>query len=132
MLPAPAQGALAIECVAERAPELAAALDGVHDAVTAACVRAERALLTALEAGCSAPLGAIAETVEGKRSVELSLRAVAVDLGGTASIRTSATGPIDHPEALGERVAAALLDQGAADLVGLALGRQPAAGGTRR
>ena len=137
MLPAPAQGALAVEGTAERAEELASALAGLDDPASRAAVLAERTVLTVLEAGCSAPIGALAEVVEGEDELELSLRAVAVDLDGTASIRWSASGPVHEPEALGRRVAAELLEGGAADLVGLPsvvrpAPLQPAAGGTRR
>ena len=131
MLPAPAQGALAVEGSADRAAELADALTGFDDPAARAAVRAERTVLRALEAGCSAPIGALAEVVEGEDGLELSLRAIAVDLDGTASLRWSASGPIEDPEGLGRRVAAELLDGGAADLVGLSPTLQPTAGGTR-
>ena len=131
MLPAPAQGALAVEGLAARADELVAALAELEDAAARAAVDAERTVLTVLEAGCSAPIGALAEVVEGEDRLELSLRAIAVDLDGTASVRWSASGPVGDPEGLGRRVAAELLDGGAADLVGLPGTLQPAAGGTR-
>ena len=68
MLPAPGQGALAVECRADVGdPSCAAALGALDDAPTRAAVTAERALLAALEAGCSAPVGALAEVVEGER-----------------------------------------------------------------
>ncbi|MBK3590089.1 hydroxymethylbilane synthase, partial [Streptomyces sp. MBT57] len=56
ILPAPGQGALAIECAATSA-DLAAALAELDDPYTRVAVTAERALLAALEAGCSAPVG---------------------------------------------------------------------------
>ena len=59
VLPAPAQGALAVECRGDDA-ELAAALAALDDADTRTAVAAERALLGALEAGCTAPVGALA------------------------------------------------------------------------
>src|SRR5580693_1171529 len=59
MLPAPGQGALAVEC-REDDIELAALLDVVTDEASVAAVTAERSLLEALEAGCSAPIGAYA------------------------------------------------------------------------
>ena len=59
MLPAPGQGALAVEC-REGDPELAALLQAVTDEASVAAVTAERSLLEALEAGCSAPIGAYA------------------------------------------------------------------------
>ncbi len=131
MLPAPAQGALAVEGRADRFAELVAALAGIEDPAARAAVAAERTVLAVLEAGCSAPIGALAEVVEGEDGLELSLRAVAVDLDGTTSIRWSATGPVVDPESLGRRVAAELLEGGAADLVGLPATLQPTAGGTR-
>ena len=75
MLPAPGQGALAVEVRAGDAvtASVVAALD---HADTRTCVTAERALLAELEAGCSAPVGALAEVVEGVDGPELSLRAV--------------------------------------------------------
>ncbi|MDT5223584.1 MAG: hydroxymethylbilane synthase, partial [Mycobacterium sp.] len=63
MLPAPAQGALAVECRAGDT-RLAAVLAELDDADTRVAVTAERSLLAELEAGCSAPVGAIAEVVE--------------------------------------------------------------------
>ena len=74
MLPAPGQGALAVECREDRA-DVRAAVAALDDADTRACVTAERALLAALEAGCTAPVGALAEVVEGDDGPELSLRA---------------------------------------------------------
>jgi hydroxymethylbilane synthase len=118
MLPAPAQGALAIEC---RAPataadeELAAALRSVlDDEYTRTAVTAERALLAALEAGCSAPVGALADVVSdlddhGRAIDRISLRAVLGTDDG-ALLRASATSDIDHAEKLGLALAAELLD----------------------
>ena len=59
MLPAPGQGALAVEC-RDGEPELADLLATVSDRASLAAVTAERSLLEALEAGCSAPVGAYA------------------------------------------------------------------------
>jgi hydroxymethylbilane synthase len=64
MLPAPGQGALAVEC-REDDIELAALLDVVTDEASVAAVTAERSLLEALEAGCSAPIGAYAVAPAG-------------------------------------------------------------------
>jgi hydroxymethylbilane synthase len=110
VLPAPGQGALAIEC--RTGDEfLYAALD---DPATRACVLAERALLRALEAGCTAPVGALADLAED----ELYLRAAVCAPDGSDVLRQSLTGPMDEPEALGERLAAILLEDGAAELMG--------------
>ena len=77
MLPAPGQGALALECRAdgELRELVRRALD---DPATRACVDAERTLLAELEAGCSAPVGALAEVAEGDLGDELWIRAVAL------------------------------------------------------
>lgn len=113
VLPAPGQGALAVECrTADFAlVELLKALD---DPETRACVAAERALLAALEAGCTAPVGALAD-VAGD---ELYLRGAVCALDGSDVLRQSLTGPVEEPVRLGERLAAILLEDGAAELIG--------------
>jgi hydroxymethylbilane synthase len=117
MLPAPGQGALAVECrSADRglADDLTGALD---HAPSRAAVQAERALLGALAAGCTAPVGALADVVEGDDGEEIYLRGVAAALDGSGSIRLSATAPVHDPEGLGRRLAENLLADGAADLM---------------
>jgi hydroxymethylbilane synthase len=117
MLPAPGQGALAVECRAGGdVADLVAVLD---DPTTRSAVTAERSLLAALEAGCTAPIGAYAEVAEGEDDLELYLRAVAVSPDGAVSIRKSATGPLTSAEVLGRDLAAQLLDDGAGRLVGV-------------
>jgi hydroxymethylbilane synthase len=116
MLPAPGQGALAIECRSGDT-ELVAALARLDDPATRAAVTAERAVLSTLEAGCSAPLGALAEVVEGEDGEELWLRAVALSEDGALSVRMSATGPVTEAVRLGTRLAGDMLDEGAADLM---------------
>lgn len=117
VLPAPGQGALAVECRSDRADVLDA-VASLDDADTRAAVTAERALLRALEAGCTAPVGALAEVVEGDDGLELSLRAFAGSDDGTIELRRSLVGPYTEPEALGARLAQILLDDGAADIEG--------------
>ena len=111
MLPAPGQGALAVEC---RADDLVtrAAVEVLDDPDTRACVTAERAVLAALEAGCSAPIGALAEVVEGEDGLELSLRAFVGAVDGSFDLRRSLVGRADDAEALGRRLAAVLLEDG--------------------
>jgi hydroxymethylbilane synthase len=117
MLPAPGQGALAVE-VAAHATELGAEISRVlDDADTRAAVTAERALLAELEAGCTAPVGALADVAMGDDGIELWLRAVVLAVDGSASVRSSASGPPGDAEALGRRLAQDLLAEGAADLV---------------
>ncbi|MGB6765682.1 MAG: hydroxymethylbilane synthase, partial [Mycobacterium sp.] len=121
MLPAPAQGALAVECRAGDA-RLAALLAELDDADTRAAVTAERALLAELEAGCSAPVGAIAEVVDsidedGNVFVELSLRSCVAALDGSDVIRASGIGSPDRARELGLSVAAELFELGARELM---------------
>lgn len=121
MLPAPAQGALAVECRAGDS-ELVAVLAELDDADTRAAVTAERALLAELEAGCSAPVGAIAEVVEsidedGRVFEELSLRACVAALDGSDVIRASGIGTPERARELGLSVAAELFELGARDVL---------------
>jgi hydroxymethylbilane synthase len=116
VLPAPAQGALAVECRSDdgRTRQLLAALD---DAGTRACVVAERTTLAALEAGCSAPVAAYAELAEGEDGPDLFLRASVTALDGSDGVRGSTTGLPAEAERLGRELAAELLDRGAAELM---------------
>lgn len=117
MLPAPAQGALAVECRVDDHDlvELLAALD---HAPTRAAVTAERAFLATLEAGCSAPVAAYAELAEGEDGDEIYLRGAVVSPDGSRELRLSRTGtPADAAE-IGKALAAELLDLGADTLFG--------------
>jgi hydroxymethylbilane synthase len=116
MLPAPGQGALAIEVRADDA-SLIAQLAALDDPDSNAAVRAERSVLAVLEAGCSSPIGALAEVVEGDDGPELSLRAVVAAPDGSDALRRSLVGPVEDPEALGARLAAVLVEDGALELV---------------
>jgi hydroxymethylbilane synthase len=121
MLPAPAQGALAVECRAGDSG-LAELLADLDDADTRAAVIAERTLLAELEAGCSAPVGAIAEVVEsidedGRVFEELSLRGCVATLDGSDVIRASGIGTPERARELGLSVAAELFELGARDLL---------------
>ncbi len=117
MLPAPGQGALAVECRADDEALVAVLADALEDTATRAAVVAERTLLAELEAGCSAPVGALAEVVEGEEGEELWLRAVALSLDGALAVRRSGTGPVGDAAGLGRRVAAEMIDDGAARLL---------------
>ncbi len=117
VLPAPGQGALAVECRGAD-HQLVELLRVLEDADSRAAVTAERALLAALEAGCTAPVGALAEVVERvDGGLEISLRAVVASPDGTVVLRQSLVGPADDPTGLGRRLAALLLEDGAAALV---------------
>jgi hydroxymethylbilane synthase len=115
VLPAPAQGALAVEC---RTGALVAELAVLDHTDSRTTVAAERALLAFLEAGCTAPVGALAEVAEGEDGDEVFLRGLVAALDGTDAVRLSATGPTSDAPGVGRRLAAELLDLGAADLMG--------------
>ncbi|QKW08353.1 hydroxymethylbilane synthase [Streptomyces sp. NA04227] len=126
VLPAPGQGALAIECATSNVA-LAAELAGLDDPGTRVAVAAERSLLAALEAGCSAPVGALAETLTGSGGQgevvnEMRLRGVVGSTDGVTLVRLSTTGPVpensDRALALGRELAAEMLAKGAAGLMG--------------
>jgi hydroxymethylbilane synthase len=125
MLPAPAQGALAIECRADD-DETIAILSALDDPDTRAAVDAERALLEGLEAGCSAPVGALADVVlgedaDGNEVPELFLRASVTALDGSDAVRLSATGAVTEASAVGRALAAELIDAGAPMMMGKSL-----------
>ncbi|MFH8566785.1 hydroxymethylbilane synthase [Streptomyces sp. NPDC017988] len=122
VLPAPGQGALAIECAAHNA-SLAAALAELDDPFTRAAVTAERSLLAALEAGCSAPVGALADLLaDGQIVKEMRLRGVVGTTDGSTLVQLSTTGPVPETEtqamALGRELAVEMLAKGAAGLMG--------------
>ncbi|GLY53865.1 hydroxymethylbilane synthase [Lentzea sp. NBRC 102530] len=122
MLPAPAQGALAVECRIDDVDAEHLIQSTLDDSASRAAVTAERAMLAALEAGCSAPVGALADVVEdlddeGKVVYRLSLRGVAATPENDL-LRASATGDLTEAEGLGRALAAELLDLGAAVLSG--------------
>ena len=132
MLPAPAQGALAVECRVDDVDIEHLLQSIVDDSATRAAVAAERAMLAALEAGCSAPVGALADVVEDldandKVVYRLSLRGVAAanwtegsqaEGSAVGLIRASATGDLTEGEQLGRALAAELLELGAGVLSG--------------
>jgi hydroxymethylbilane synthase len=109
VLPAPAQGALAVECRTSD-PATRDLLSTVDDADSRAAVIAERALLAALEAGCTAPVAALAEIAEGP---EIYLRGSVTTPDGSRALRLSATGPVTDAEGIGRRLAAELIAEGA-------------------
>lgn len=120
MVPAASQGALAVETradLAETDPVLAAALAALDDPATHSAARAERALMRRLEAGCAAPVGAIATPVGDGEALRLD--AVVAALDGLTLLRRDATATVAEPEDLGIAVAEALLADGAAELVDL-------------
>ena len=117
MLPAPGQGALAVECRVDDAELAARVREAIDDPRSRAAVAAERAVLAGLEAGCSAPVGAMAEIAEGDDGDELWLRAVALAPDGAVAVRRSATGLPENAEKVGRGLAEEMLDDGASRLI---------------
>jgi len=110
MLPAPGQGALAVECAAGSAA-LLALLAAADDPPSRAAVTAERSVLAALQGGCSAPVGAYAAYTPATGTVHL--RAAVFDREGGAAVRASGSGAATGAHALGRQVAEDLLRRGA-------------------
>jgi hydroxymethylbilane synthase len=117
MLPAPAQGALAVECRSGD-HSLVEQLGCVNDEYTRAAVNAERSLLATLEAGCSAPVAAhaLVDTSDGVPGIRLWAGVFAVD--GSRAVRRTETGALSDAVGLGRRMAARLLADGADRLLG--------------
>ena len=107
-LPAVGQGALGIECRADRT-DVVAMLEPLHHADTAACVLAERAMSRALNGSCQVPLGGFAEVNAG----QLRMRGFVASPDGRLMMRAESVGSIADPEALGKHIADELLAQGA-------------------
>jgi hydroxymethylbilane synthase len=126
MLPAPGQGALAVECRSEDTDLTDSIRTHLEDPFTRAAVEAERAVLATLEAGCSAPVGSLAEVAEGDDGYEIWVRAVALAPDGAVEIRRSASGPLAVAAAVGRRLATGMLDEGAAGLIDPPARRQQA------
>ena len=116
MLPAPGQGALAVEC-RDDSSGLAGLLEAVSDRASMAAVTAERSLLEALAAGCSAPIGGYADGIE-----QLRMRAAVMSTDGTRVLRAHGGARIGDARQLGRDLAAELLRAGAWDLISVPQG----------
>jgi hydroxymethylbilane synthase len=117
MLPAPGQGALAVECRAvEGDVALLDALRDLDDDATRVAVTAERSLLAALEAGCSAPVGAHATVSTDTGEAVVHQTGAVVSDDGRIQVRKSVTGPAGDAEQVGRALAADLLAAGAPGL----------------
>jgi hydroxymethylbilane synthase len=119
-LPAPGQGALALECRRDDVltQEL---LKSIDEPVTHGAVRAERAALAALQGGCAVPIAAWARQVESNEihrlDEALALDAAVFNVDGRARLKVSLKGARTRPEDLGCRVAEMLRSQGAVPLM---------------
>lgn len=110
MLPAPGQGALAVQCRADDA-ETIRLLTAIHNPLTAAAVAAERAFLSGLAGGCSLPVAAFAQ----KNNGQIILTGAVISADGRQAIRLSAVD--QEPQKLGQRLADLVLERGAAELL---------------
>jgi hydroxymethylbilane synthase len=125
LLPAPAQGALAVECRVDDT-SLVELLSSLDDEQTRAAVDAERSLLATLEAGCSAPVAALADVSETEDGEwEIYLRGAVFSLDGTFALRLSGTGTLTDASEVGRRLAAELLAEGAEHVLGAKDDPQP-------
>ena len=120
LMPAPAQGVLAVECRADD-PVTAVQLRTLDHAPTRAAAITERGFLAALDAGCSAPVGALAElaTEAGAEGAEPAVRVSGVIAApdGSSVIRAQTTGAAGDGDALGRQLAHVLLEHGGAALL---------------
>ncbi|MDN4472452.1 hydroxymethylbilane synthase [Demequina zhanjiangensis] len=114
MVPAPGQGALAVEIRQDADPQLRELVHALDDPATRAGVTAERTALAVLEAGCSAPVGAYATVADG----ELRLHLRVTDASGSLQLNEMARGPLREAASIGRAAAYALLGRGAARLMG--------------
>jgi len=111
-LPAPAQGAVTVECNGEDA-QVMALFSALDDADTRACVEAERAMNRALHGSCHVPVAGFAQW-EGE---DLFLQGLVGGVADGRLVRAEARGPASDPDGLGQRVARGLLDAGAGELL---------------
>lgn len=119
-VPSPGQGIVAIE-IRERDERVAAALLAIDDPMAHAALRAERAVVEALGGGCQTPVGALATPVFPDR---LELLAVVVSLDGGRAIYGMSHGTVHEAVAIGRRVGAQLLADGAGAILADAHGVQ--------
>lgn len=110
MLPAPGQGALAVQCRADDT-ETVNLLAAIHDPLAAASVEAERAFLASLGGGCSLPVAAFAQ----KNNGTIILTGAVISPDGKQAIRLSAVD--EEPHRLGQRLADLVLERGAANIL---------------
>jgi len=121
MLPAPGQGALAVECRASD-PALAAVLGAVTDPASMAAVTADRSLLEALAAGCHAPVAAYAAGTE-----ELGMRVAVMSAEGRRVLHAHGATPAARARQLGRDLASVITRQGTSGCAARTLSLTPRA-----
>ena len=112
LMPAPAQGALAVEVNADDAA-LVNAINSIADAKAGLQAAGERAILRRLEAGCTAPVAATSVIDENIITVHGGVFA----LDGSRQAVASETGPLENAYEVGIKVAEALIEQGAFEII---------------
>lgn len=115
MLPAPGQGALAVQCRADDDSTLKL-LAVLEDVSTRNAVTAERAFLSGLGGGCSVPVAAYA-TVSSNQASVISLAGLVISEDGKKAVHVTRTGTDAH--LLGHEVAQRAIAQGATELLGI-------------
>jgi len=111
-IPAPAQGALAIQTRSDDS-QTVAVVRSIDDELSRALASAERQVLAMLQCGCHAPVGAYAECRDGT----MELHAFLADVQGQNIIKRQTSGPISQALQLGERLAGELLDAGGREIL---------------
>jgi len=111
-IPAPAQGALAVQTRSDDEVTVAV-VQSIDDPRARTLASAERQVLTTMKCGCHAPVGAYAECTDGA----LEVHAFISDVDGRNIIRKQAAGPVSEALQLGDRVAVELLDAGGRDIL---------------
>ena len=111
-LPAPAQGAIAMECRSGDL-DIHALFNALDHAATRTCVEAERAMNRTLHGSCHVPVAAFAR-LDGN---DLHLDGLVASASDGRAVRAQALGPADAPDALGREVAAKLLALGASEFL---------------
>jgi hydroxymethylbilane synthase len=111
-VPAPGQGALAVEALVERA-DLAELFDGLDDPAARAEVTAERAFAARLEGGCSVPLGCLARA----STSGLVLTGLLGSVGGSNNLRDRLSGSLHEAAQLGIELADAILGAGGDEIL---------------
>lgn len=111
-LPSAGQGALGIE-ILEARTEMQRWLEPLSCAASTSCAEAERAVSKALGGSCQVPLAAYAQVLDG----DITVRALVAEPDGTLVLRAQASGPVADARAIGQRVAAELLEKGARDIL---------------
>jgi hydroxymethylbilane synthase len=123
-LPAPGQGIVAIEA-RETDAEIRSIVARVHDDEAGAALEAERAVVDALGGGCQTPIGALARPIAAEPSGhhaqgvdgEIELVAAVMALDGSRAVRATGIGRRRHATALGTKIGARLIEDGAGDIL---------------